>query len=340
MGVTLTELADRLNLSPMTVSRALRGVGRMQPQTRQRVIETAREYGYRPNTSARAMRTGRSGCVALVLSSSVEHSTLPQQLVWGIEDAVEAQNAYLALCRLSDADVGQADRMPKLLKELVADGLLLNYTHSVPKPLIEQIRTGHVPAIWINTKMPHDCVFPDDVDAGYRLTKYLLDLGHRRIAYGDVYAPLRDEASAHYSVADRRAGYLKAMAEAKLPPREWRVPADDKRYTAAATQLLGGRDRPTAVVSYNGDTARPVMEAAALLGLEVPRDLSVVSVDVGPIPMFDRWTTTLVLPEQELGRTAVRMLLEKIANPTKKLPATPVVGELLQADTTAPPPRK
>lgn len=348
MSMTLTQIARQLKLSPMTVSRALRGTGRMRPQTRARVVAAAARLGYRPNVSARAMRSGRSGCVALLVSPTAEHGVLPQELVWGIERELAAQNRYLALARVTTARTGAAaEGVPKLLGELLADGILLNYTHRVPREMERQIDALSTPAVWINRKRPRDAVYVDDHGGFERATVRLLAMGHTRIAYADYYVRAdADAADWHYSTVDRYAGYAAAMAEAGRPARRLVIPAPaggrppDRPVAFTRTWLTDAprARRPTAVVCYDEYTALAILHAAATTGIRVPADLSIVSAAVGPLDAFDRSIATLTVPAADMGRAAVMMLFTKMERRVRHATSAALPMLFESTDGIAPPP--
>lgn len=222
----------------------------------------------------------------------------------------------------------------------MADGLLINYNTGIPDAL-EQVITRHrLPAIWMNAKRDRDCVHPDDEGAGHLATEHLLRLGHRRIAYVD-YGHSPEQSDKHYSIEDRRAGYERAMRAAKLQPRiitasESMPPA---KMLAAARGWLATADRPTAVVSYSEREAEPILYAAtAQFALQVPRDLSIVTIDDDPADHTGVPLATVILPRQELGRVAVELLLQRIAAPKRSLPARCLPVRLEPGVSTAPPP--
>src|SRR4051812_17594670 len=112
MTVTIKEIAERTGLSVPTVGHVLgRGGGRYSAETRRRVMEAAREMGYRPNLSARAMRRGRTGSAALILSRTREltHSHIPLGLLDGLESELAENDMYLAVSRLSDDELSVGD---------------------------------------------------------------------------------------------------------------------------------------------------------------------------------------------------------------------------------------
>src|SRR4051794_20332710 len=143
MSVTIKEIARRTGLSVPTVGNVLgRSASRYSAETRQRVLAAAQAMGYRPNSSARAMRQGRTGAAALVLSRSHQssHSHIPAGLLDGIDDELATRGMHLTVSRLTDEELSSDDILPKVLREYLADGMIVNYTHEIPPGMLELIR--------------------------------------------------------------------------------------------------------------------------------------------------------------------------------------------------------
>ncbi|HYF52093.1 MAG TPA: LacI family DNA-binding transcriptional regulator [Planctomycetota bacterium] len=315
--VTIHMLAQRLGVSPMTVSYALRGKGRIGRQTREKILQTAQELGYRPNASARATRTGRFGCIGLVISADQNFSYTPYPLMWGIESAAEQVSSHLTLARMPvDASGQQQAALPKFLREGLVDGLLMNYTHAIPDGLQQTLAASRTPTVWINCKLPNDCVYPDDRGGARLLTEQYLGLGHKRIAFAIYERGSKDAAQDHYSVSERYAGYCEAMQQAGLQPRliQHTQTLPKSEWLDYTRQWMRHEDRPTAVIAYRTSTARPIRMAAVEAGLR-----SEVAVAT-----FSEWEAedesigikSILIPFYEVGVAAVQMLRRKILNPT------------------------
>jgi LacI family transcriptional regulator len=308
-----------------------RAASRYSADTRRKVLQAAEELGYKPNSSARAVRNGRFGCAALVLSRSraSTHSYLPAHLLDGIDDELGAHNMHLTVSRLTDEELTTSDFIPKVLREHLADGMIVNYTHEIPPPMLELIRSHHTPAVWINAKLDGDCVYPDDFAAAKRATEELIRLGHHRIAFVHLIASFdwagdfeAKRPSFHYSVGDRANGYGNAMRAAGAAPHI----TSHERFVNEAEQLkvcralLSGENRPTAVLAYSENEAQAVIGAALSLGLNVPRDLSVLVFAAGEYYVAGHRVSVVALPTEEMGRRAVRMLLQKLSEPVAICP--------------------
>jgi len=336
--ITQSAIAELAGVTRLTVRRALQGQPGVGPQTAQRIRNLAREHGYLPNAAANATRTGRFHAVGLVIGS-VTPRYLPAELVHGVEKPLVAAGYQLLFASLSDRAMTRDRLTPRMLQQLMVDGLLLHYTHDFPSRLPDLVQHNRVPTIWINTKLEHDCVYLDDRAAAYRATRTLLEHGHRRIGYVNC------DRRGHYSETDRLGGYQQAMREAGLepvtrvlayPPHD--QPGADDRY-ARARAWLDGPDRPTAVLAYSGSNhAGPIAAAALSLGLAIPRDLSLVSfdrVEFSPVGIPLSCVSTSMEPA---GRVAVQLLQRKMDHPDQLIPAREITPELSHlASITAPP---
>jgi len=318
MRVTLKDIAERSGFSVPTVSQILNNNAHLfKAGTRKRVLAAARELGYRPNSAARTMRSGRFGCVALLQSTDYVRSNLPRGLLDGIHDGLADQGLILMLAKLPDEKLTSEGYVPTILRQWTADALIIDYNINVPDRMSRLIREHGIPSVWINTKGNADCVRPDDFEAGQRATKALLKLGHERIAYADFHF---DPPQKHYSRADRYEGYAKGMKEAGLKPillaPKWPKRAQDA--VDVARRHLAPAGRPTAVVAYSAQTgAAAFMLAARDMGLDVPADLSVVTFHDEPVDVFMRPVATMTVPVYEVGTSAVSVLLKKLASPER-----------------------
>jgi LacI family transcriptional regulator len=323
MAVTLKRIAEHCGLSLQTVGAVLGGKERLfRPATVAKVREAAALLGYRPNSAAKAMRSGRFDCAALVLSDNPWRSTLFRPQITGIDHALMAAGMHLVHALVPEQDLRERGQVPKIIGELMADGLLINYNTGIPDALDQVITKHRLPAIWMNAKRARDCVYPDDVGAGRLATEHLLALGHRRIAYVD-YCHATTQPDQHYSAWDRQDGYEQAMRAAGLTPRVITSPRSvpSAQIPQAARSWLLGKDRPTAVVTYCEREAEPILYAAtALFGMQVPRDLSIVTIADDPADHTGVPLATVILPRYELGKVAVELLLERIAAPKRSLP--------------------
>ena len=305
---------------------------------RARILEAAQTLGYRRNGSAAAARSGRFHGVTLLLSTVRTRSFLPVEMLDGICEALAAEDLNLSISRVPDEKLASQGYIPKVLREQMSDGLLVNYTYALPEPLEQLIARHHIPAIWMNRKTRNDCVYPDDFGAGVLATRHLIELGHTRIAFSP------HVETGHYSAVERRAGYETAMREAGLKPlilqprhagmltmNEWRELAASWKSAPSA--------RPTALVDYTPTSALAARLALAEVGLGVPAQISIVTFGPQVVDNYFAPLTTCLLPEHELGRVAVALLRQKIEAPDEMLEPQTVECQLSAATSSAPPVR-
>lgn len=349
---TIKQIAAEVGVSPNTVLRVLRQENKeVWPSAIRRgeqIRSLAQRLGYMPNGSARAIRSGRFNAVGLLLSTDEGRSYLPHHLFNGIHDALLEVGMHLTVAKLPDEELTRQGIYPRILKEWCCDGLLINYTDRLPRGFERRVASNNTPCVWINRKRPTDAVYYDDYRGGYEAARHLLSLHHERVMYLDFVDTARHDDDLHYSRADRRAGYIAAMREAGLSPRLGEALVGtpiEARHTALAS-LLRQADRPTAILGY--DAGYRVLYAAALAGLSVPADLSVMSFGElhGPAGQVSRGETDLGpdmtfmgLPTHRLGGAAVSYLLERIEGSTSPRDAEVLPLELMPGTTVAQPPR-
>jgi len=321
-AVSLRSIARKTGFSVPTVVQVLGTRGHLYKEsTRQRVLAAANEMGYRPNTSARAMRSGRFNGVGLLLSTNADRSHLPIGLLEGIQAGLVSGDMHLSISPLPDEKLTSGE-IPKIVRQQMVDGLLINYTDHIPASLIELIADHHIPSIWLNTDRADDAIRPDDYAAARTATEMLLQLGHRSIRYVD-YHNSHGDVAAHYSVGHRYLGYADAMQAASLEPKAiWETESlKPKDRIAQAAKWIARDDRPSAVVCYSPWTALPVLLAATTIcRLRVPEDLSIITFSDQMFGDIGVSMSTMLLPEHELGKQAVEMLTAKIEDPQRKLP--------------------
>ncbi|MES2460039.1 MAG: LacI family DNA-binding transcriptional regulator [Armatimonadota bacterium] len=339
---TIATIATHMGVSRATVTHVLNGRAtqqRISAETQRRVLEVAQKMGYRANASARAIRAGRFGNIALI--QSLLGTYLPLELLYGLTTAISDKDLHLVMTQVPDVVIDDETYLSHTMRDLSVDGVLINRHVGFSHPLIERIHHLRIPAIFLNVRQESDCIHPDDHMGGRIATEFLLGLGHERIAYIDT----EDPVNRHYSKRDRRAGYEQVMAAAgrsplvHLLPLEWRSdgqPSIDRRVEAAQS-LLARDDRPTAVIAYELAEAMSVVHASHLLGLRIPEDLSIIQFHNRTDDRYFLPFHTVSNAMEEVGKEAVTLLLEKMKHPEAALPARAVPVALLKGATCLPP---
>lgn len=334
-STTSHDVAREAGVSRTTVSYVLNNADsvKISEDTRERVLAAAQKVGYLPNQAAKAVKTGRFGCIALLLGRDIY---LPKRLLMGINEAIAERSMHLSVANIYKS-CGSDELQPAVLRQLIADGILVNSNEEITADIRAIRRSQKMPLLWLNQRMKRDCIYPDDRRAAREATEHLITLGHRRILY--VYA---GAANRHYSHTDRAQGYIEAMRAAGLTPLLYSTDAQDTDGAERITALRGllhARQRPTAVLAYSWPSAAAAHTAALLEGLRMPQDLSLV--------MFEDEQkdfgiginiATLPIPWQRIGQQAVDLLLAALARTGKNGPAVAVPYEALQTGGSCQPP--
>ncbi|MDA3959786.1 MAG: LacI family DNA-binding transcriptional regulator [Planctomycetota bacterium] len=327
--VTQSDIARHLAIGQKTVSRALGAPGYIAPDTRERVLAAAGELGYRRHSSAAAMRTGCFRNVILLQGKNTAASTLPQGVLHGICDRLAEDDIALTVARYDDEALATDGFLPRALREVSADGLLIKYDINVPAALSEHLERHHLPAVWINSKHESNAVYPDDFGAGQAATQWLLAQGHRHIAYLD--AGYAHNPVFHYSRDDRLAGYRAAMHTAGLATREHlTISRSDASEVAEHVARAIEHDRPTALLTYGGGEAAMAVRACALRNWVVGQDVAILS--VGSERVFAGLSvTSMVCSDELLGHRSADLLIRRLhsegaSQPSEALPFQLVPG--------------
>lgn len=303
------DIATELGVSPATVRNVLSGRNKeLWPSTKRRADEiraAASKRRYRINTAARATATGRFNNIALVLSSDDWNVHIFRETLLAIRAAARKSSLNLVLGDLP-SNMAANDQMPDFLRELSADGLLVSSLDSIVDSIYSWIDHYHIPAIWLNVKLPGNCVFPNDLAGGRQAVERLLNLGHRSIVYLD------NSSSKHYSQVDRKRGYESVMVEWGLAPR---IVDLGPAPRIPLSELLMGDERPTAAVVYSWEHAVALYGTALRQGLRVPEDLSIITFHSWPVDITDVPISTMVIPASEMGTRGFDELKRKIDDP-------------------------
>jgi DNA-binding LacI/PurR family transcriptional regulator len=322
-------------VSVATVSRALRGLDRVNPETRARVRRVAAELEYVASPTAASLASGRTRVVGVVAPFLTRWFFAT--LVSGIEKALRDHGHHVLLFDLEDESFDRRMRLTHTMLSKRVDGVIVL---NIPMDDQEQalIERLDLPVVTVGNRIGDwPCVRIDDRVAMRLATAHVLGLGHTDVAYiGAV-----PTQSAHLQTPlDRRDAFLETVAAAGVScPPEWVIDSDWSAPGGArdAAPLLRGRRRPTAVVAASDEMAIGVMCAARRLGLRVPEDLSVVGIDDYALSGVLDLTTVRQDVDQQ-GRLAGQILVDQLMGGGAAPPPDTVVPvELVVRATTAPP---
>jgi DNA-binding LacI/PurR family transcriptional regulator len=309
---TIRDVAEAAGVSTATVSRVLAGAT-VTDDLRERVFEASRRLRYTPNHVARNLRRRTTRMIGVVVPD-IENPFFTS-IIGGVEEVLQAASYSLLLANYSESPA----REYELLRTLTAEGAagIIFTPSNAPDADYREIVQAHTPLVAISR-------YPDGLNidmvavansAGARAaTDHLIRLGHKRIGF--INGPIGISTA-----RDRQAGYLEAVAGAGLEPQQELIVHGDFRQEGGyhAMQTLLSLDRPpTAVFTASNLMTLGALQAIHERGLTIPRQIAVVGYDDLP------WATSLQVPltvvaqpARDVGVTAARLLLDRLAEPER-----------------------
>lgn len=326
---TIRDVARLAEVSIGTASKALNEHGRLRVETRQKVLQVARDLGYRPNDMAQSLHRAKSMTVGILSTDNFGRFTFP--ILQALEERLADRGIAVFMCNATDDPARERQHVEQLMGKRV-DGIVVTARRSDRRPPVD-LGVAGLPVIYVFSQTDDPdafCLLPDDEGGARQAVEHLIGLGRRRIAH--ISGPERFEA-----VRLRRLGYGEALERAglELPDgyfisTRW---SEEAGYDAAMQLLAGPLPHPDAIFCGNDQIARGALDALRESGLTLPRDVAIVG--------FDNWDvmveatrprlTSVDMNLRALGHQAGDRLLEMIAGQhlvgTHRLPTTLVVRE-------------
>lgn len=307
--MNISEIARRANVSTATVSRTLNQSGPVKAATARKVWRAVTELNYVPNSHARALVSGRSRMLGVIVSD-ITNPFFPELLK--SFELRAAEKTYDLLVTSTDYETTRMSACLRRMLERKVDGVAI-MTSEMDLGLIKELSSRGVPMVFmdvgqIGPKMSHVAV---DYGNGVRqAVDHVVELGHRHIAF--ISGPLD-----LHSARTRRQAFLEAMRAHGLSPEKKMV--REGTHTAeggreAMQGLLRLSKKPTAVIASNDWTAIGALNAIASAGLRVPQDISLVGFD--DIPLVSYTTpplTSVQISAADVGSVAFQALFGLIA---------------------------
>jgi len=335
--LTIHDVARHAGVSSMTVSRVINKNVNVREPLRERVMASIKALNYSLNMAARSTRAGLSGARIGILYSTPSAGFLNDILIGALEQCSRTGGQLLLEQCTSLASQKAA------LKRLTAkgvDAIILPPPLCDSEPTVNLLQKAGIPVLALATAHPLaevSAVHIDDFAGAAAMTRHLIKLGHRRIAF------IRG-APEHTPSGERYKGFLDAMAAADLGVDPALVVDGNFTYQSglqAAEQLLSLDNAPTAIFASNDDMAAAVIAVAHGRRIFVPEDLSVCGFDDTPVASAV-WPqiTTIHQPKAAMGRTAVMTLLEEVRDIKNGKPLNPrqikMKFTLIERGSTAP----
>ncbi len=310
---TIHDVAKKAGVGSITVSRVINRSGYVSKTTREKVEKAIEELGYVPNTVARSLRVKRTNTIALIMTDIT--NPFFTTLARGVEDTANEAGYTVIFCNTDESQAKEEKYIQILLQKQV-DGFLFVPTHNDLK-MVEEIQRFGTPVVVIDRRisgMNVDIVRCDSEEAAFRLTRYLLSLGHRRIA-------ILSGQQGVTTADDRVSGFSRAMNEVTIDSGDALILRG--RFTQESgyqmvMQLLDFPNRPTALVAANNFITIGAMKALQEMGINVPEEMAITGFDdLPPALLTFPYFTVISQPANEMGRKATELLLKRLANQTE-----------------------
>ena len=308
--VSIKDIAELTGVTHPTVSRALRGQGRMSDATRARIVAVAEEMGYTPSLIGRGLVNQRSDSVGLVMTNFADpfHSEIAQ----GIEEEA-LRHGYSIFLASTTVDPQREMEVVRSFQGRQVDGIIVS-SGRVGNQYADILQESGIPIVLINTHAEGDnihTIVHDDREGATQITRHLLACGYQRIAF------LGNQRAGKVQV-ERRRGWEMAMREAGLEPNLVVMGPNGRlqggalaghTLLALAAEEWGGL--PEAIFCYNDTMAIGAVSTLRQAGIRAPEQIGITGFDdIDMAAYMDPPLTTWRQPRREMGITAMRLMLE------------------------------
>ncbi|CCQ98355.1 HTH-type transcriptional regulator MalR [[Clostridium] ultunense Esp] len=315
MTVTIKDVAREAGVSPSTVSRVISGNSRISEETKRRVRKVMEEMGYHPNMNARSLVVKSTETIGLIMPRSAENTFLNPffpEVLRGIGAAAQ-ERGYSLLLSTGRDDGEKKETVVKMVQGKQVDGVIL-LNSRIRDPILAYLKKQRFPFVMVGRPLEKNITYVDNdnVTSAKEATRYLIEMGHRSIAFVG--------GNPEYTVThDRLEGYKEALKEAGLLYHPSQVLSGDfleEGAYEAVRALLSLGQRPTAFLVTDDLMALGVISALKEMGLNVPEDVSIVSFNnVFLARLSSPPLTTVDIEIFQLGYQAVQKLFERIHYP-------------------------
>ncbi|MDH2429453.1 LacI family DNA-binding transcriptional regulator [Sphaerisporangium sp. TRM90804] len=307
MGASLRDVANLAGVSVKTVSNVVNGYTHVSPVTRAKVEQALSKLDYRPNLSARNLRQGRTGVIALALPE-IDEPYFAELSRFVIDAA--AEHRWIVVIERTGGDLARERQVIDGVRDHRVDGLILSPAAIGADELAG--RTDDTALVLLGERIhdgPADHVAIDNVRAARDVTEHLIDLGRTRV----VALGAQDNADSGTAPL-RLAGYREAMSAHGLPEHVIKVDRYRRADGAAAmAAVLASGDPPDAVFCFNDLLALGALRTILSSGLRVPQDIAVAGLDDIEDGRFSTPTLTTVAPDKaQLAQIAVNLLKQRV----------------------------
>ncbi len=321
MGITIKDIAEIAGVSTSTVSLVISGKGYVSEKTKEKINSVISDYNYRPLRSARQLATGRTGSIGFIISDV--HLTRSEafytRVLLGAELEARNYNSHLILSSVR-TDLKDSKDMPRFLHGRDVDGVII--AGSVPDDLVRHIIKENIPLVLIDylcQDQDIDTVIMDNRSGAKKSVKHLVEQDYKHIGYitGSYYHPSIKERFEGYQIEMERHGLGRIGRDEK-----YHVLIDPESTIGngreALKKLLKTAPNLEAVVCGNDTAAMGCIQELKAQNMRIPEDVAVIGFDNNSYaPTTNPPLSSVHVPKIELGVEAVKLLMDRIENPTK-----------------------
>lgn len=318
--ITIKEVAELAGVSKSTVSRVLNNNGYVNEETRSKIEEVIKQYNYFPSASARNLSKRETNTIGVVIPEM--DNSFFGDILRGITDIVDQNDLSLFYCDTNN-DASKEEKALNMLKHQRVRGVIItpaiDYSEaSVSKKLRKLLNDLNVPVVVVDREIENsqwDGVFYENFQSAYCATEVLIKEGHKRL--GTITGDLKLKLG-----RDRFAGFKQAMEDYSIELDEKYILYGDftieKAYHLAKEMFVSG-DIPDAIFTSNNLTSLGFIKAAREAGIELGKDIGVIGIDhVKLLDILGFNLSYVTRDTEEMGRVAMRMLLERMKYPNKE----------------------
>ncbi|HPR32137.1 MAG TPA: LacI family DNA-binding transcriptional regulator [Prolixibacteraceae bacterium] len=309
---TIHDIAGRLNLSSSTVSRALNNSTRISRETRERVRKMALELDYKPNQMALDLRKGTGTILGVIVPRLNRHFF--SHAIAGMESVVNPSGYNLMICQSNESYETERKNIQSFIRQRVQGVILSVAADTLNTEHIESLVREGIPVVLFDRGIPAletDQVTNDNFQGAYDITSHLIRQGYKKLIHfsGPMHVALYRE---------RCQGFQQACADAGLPySNDWVIPdvLTRLRGEAAALNLIRKRRVPDALFAASDYSALGAYLAFKKSGFLIPDQIGIAGFANEPFTeLIDPGMTTIEQHGEEIGKSAARMLIERIRN--------------------------
>lgn len=307
-NVTMRDIAQMLNISTVTVSKALSDKDGVSLELKDRIKAVAEEMGYRYNSLAKGMKEGKSYNIGIIIAERFVKDDMDAFYLKMYHNAVKALSkaSYYGIMEIVPSRDEKELTVPKIISENKVDGIIV--LGQMGKDYLSAIKKTLIPMVFLDFYDEHldvDAVISDSYYGAYTLTNYLISLGHKEIGFvGNIFATS--------SILDRYLGYYKALITNRIGVNEeWIVPdrGDDGEYI----DFVLPEKMPTAFVCNCDSVAYLFIRKLKKVGYKVPEQISVAGYDnYIYASLSSPRLTTIEVDMEMMTDTAVHMIMRKV----------------------------